>query len=62
MLPAHYWTEMLQLGGLYKLGRSISRCSLVGLESYGACSLQPRHITRSDRNGLKHKTCSPVVS
>lgn len=41
--------------GLCKLGRSTSRCSIVDLESYRMCWLQPRYITRFDRNGLKQR-------
>lgn len=45
--------------GLCKLGRSISRCSFMGLESYRVCWLQPRHITSFDRNGLKQRSAPP---
>lgn len=41
--------------GLCKLSRSIARCSIMGLESYRVCWLQPRYVTQLDRNGLQQR-------
>lgn len=59
MLPAHYWTEMLQLGGAVQI-----RQIYLTLFNHGPRKLQgvlaaAQTITRFDRYGLKQR-CAPL--